>query len=742
MSYRRVARWALLVAATLVVSPGIGPSAARAQEEEEGWVGPEGDQSDDPPEGDEAAGEGEPAPPPPPPDRPRPEQVSPRPASAPERPIPAPALPAASPGAAAERGTGEPASGGPRPTPAGGDSTQKNGGGRPAGHSGGGAGAISAAAPAINVRAVATEAELGRHLEARASYLRSSDAANAEIELGALLEARQSLGVRNVVVASALLMHESAGARERGELPRAIQLAETAARLSPDLAATHWLRARLYFQRSWTEIDLVVGALGDVVSAKLRRFRNVVALLSNVSGGLALSILATILAFTVIQVFKHVRYPAYDLARVLPRSFGPAEGVMVLLIGIASPLMFGLGLACAVVLALASVHAYQASRERLASVLAMVWLAAFPGIIYLAAPLVVFHGSIVDSMETAMSEAFAGEAEQKLEQFTRTTGRGDLESALVLAHRYRMRGDVQSAEAEYRRVLSVQPGNVIARNNLGTLLYLLGREDAAMATFQSVSHGAERAEPLLNMASMLLDQTRFEEANKLIERARKIDPTLTERYTRFDASVSTADKLLYAELGQETLWARLFEVEEERRVLVTQELWSAFGGEMPPLFMPLFVLAAGLIARLLSRRAEELRLSMACPKCGVPARRDAPSTYCDQCQSVFLKTIAVEPMLRIAKEEDVRGYQRRRRWIERGLSVVAGAGHMFGGRPIAGGILFFLLALAVGAIRFAEGIVVHPWAIGVDPSAQTFQMGAAAVLAAIFVVISVRSSFK
>lgn len=587
-----------------------------------------------------------------------------------------------------------------------------------------------------------TEMALKEHLEARARYLRAGDTVNAEVELGLLIESRVLVGARNVIVASASLMHEADVARKEGHLEQAIQLAEHAATLSPDLSSVHWLRARLYFEQDWSQGARIGAALVALTKTKLERFRNTVTFASNVLLGWSLAVFATMVLFTLIQVFKYVRYPAHDVARLLPSWFGAGEGVLLFAIALVGPLVLGLGLPVTVVLAVATIYAYQTVRERAVSIAIFVLLAAAPGALYLFAPFVTFHGSIVDAMETVMSEAFASDAETQLANYLRTTGKSDLEGAQLLAHRYRMRGDLAAAEIEYRRALAAQPANSALRNNLGTLLYLLGREEAALGTFQAAAAANDRAEPMLNLASMLLDQSRFDEAKATIERARNVDPALAARYTGTESGRPTVEKLLYAELGQSVLWERLFEVDSDARMDVATALWRRIGGATPPIAMPVVVFVAAALAMLLARRAERLALSTGCPKCGVPAKRDAPATYCDQCQSIFLKAVAVEPMLRIAKEEDVRSFQRRRRWTERLLSLVAGAGHMFSGSPIAGAFFALFLAGALASMRFPEGFLVHPWSVGFDPSAGTFQLGVAAVLAGILVLASVRSSLK
>src|SRR5262249_21716084 len=158
----------------------------------------------------------------------------------------------------------------------------------------------------------------------------------------------------------------------------------------------------------------------------------------------------TILIVTLIQTFKYLRYAAHDLVRVLPSWFGSGEGAMILVIAMATPLVFGFGGAISLVLALGIVYAYQTPEERTVSKWAMGILAVAPGLVFLAAPLVTFHGSVTDAIDSAATEAFAADAEARLVDHMKGAGRNDIQGSLVLARRHRMRGDLAGAEAEYR----------------------------------------------------------------------------------------------------------------------------------------------------------------------------------------------------------------------------------------------------------------------------------------------------
>jgi Tfp pilus assembly protein PilF len=582
---------------------------------------------------------------------------------------------------------------------------------------------------------VPTEADLIRHIEKRAELVRLGDRAGADVELAYLHDTRRKLGSGNVIVASAALINEARLAMEAQEHERAIELVEAAAELSPDLVSAHWMRARVYFQIDWTQISAISRALSDLVAAQLWQFRNLLSLVSRFLMLFGLAVLGTFVAFVVLQAIKYLRYPAHDFASLWPGFMGTGEMVLVLLILLSLPLVLGLGigLACAVTLAL--VYAYQTRRERAVSTAIMVSFAIGPGLVYLAAPLVTFHGSITDAMATAVSEAFASDAEQRLRYYAEHEGKDDHETFMVLAHLKRRRGDLPGAEADYGQALASHPQSAFARNNLGTILYLMGRKEAAAAAFKQAAT-REIAEPYLNLASISAEAGEFDTAKNYLEQARAIDSELTDRYTRLDSSVHTSERLLEARFDQGILWRRLFDADAAQSAEVTEQVWRSVTGWLPPAISSIVMAALLALGLALLKRAD--RLSAPCPKCGIPADRGSPARYCGQCNSVFLTAVAVEPSLRRRKEFEVRRFQVRRRWVERALTLFAGSPQVYSGQPVAGMFLMFFFLLLVGNMFMADYLSVHPWSVWVDSSAAFVWSVACGGLAVVLVLISIR----
>jgi len=160
---------------------------------------------------------------------------------------------------------------------------------------------------------------------------------------------------------------------------------------------------------------------------------------------------------------------------------------------------------------------------------------------------------------------------------------------------------------------------------------------------------------------------------------------------------------------------------------------------MPPRAFGGVAFVALVVGAWLSRRRH--RLSVPCSKCGRPAHGDATTPFCEQCVSVFVSGIAVEPRQRANKEVEVRKYQRRRRLVERLLSVT-GLGLAVGDRPLEAIGLGFVVAASVGAIVSFPLLGVSSWAQPVGNEAHSVAVGVFVTAALVAAGVAVHRSWE
>jgi tetratricopeptide (TPR) repeat protein len=571
--------------------------------------------------------------------------------------------------------------------------------------------------PVAGSALLAGQEEILERLEARASYLRKGDLAAADVELGHLIELRESLGPTNMPLASSTLVERAEAALRLGDVRHAMIDADAAARLSPDLPAAHWMRVRVAWALGENRLPMTLDALRRAVGAEVGSFSSQVALLLNLVtvGFVAFGLF--VVGLVIATVVRYLRVAGTDFARGLPEALRERAGVLGLLTVLVLPLTLGLGVLTALTIVLVLVMPYLSLRERVPMTLVLLGVASLPWGIERAATLLVYPGSIVEALVVAESEAFAPEAERRLSALAQAS-RPDYDAAFLLAMRARVRGELEVAERAYQQALVAKPGDAAATNNLGTLAYLQRRRDEALDLFRRASGAARSAEPYLNVASLLLEQGRFDEARAAVAQAAKFDRALTVGFN--DAEGGTAQRLLDLPYDDSQLWTRLAVVEPEVQTAIMEDLWSRFAGPIPPTAFSFGVLLALLAGWGLALRRPQW-FSAPCARCGAAADRTRVEGCCSQCISIYLSAAQVDAAMRLAKERSVRRRALVSTWLERLLVPFVGLGAWVGGRPIEALLLWVPFTIVLGGWIVATKLRVAAWGLpGPPTSVPTF----------------------
>jgi tetratricopeptide (TPR) repeat protein len=593
--------------------------------------------------------------------------------------------------------------------------------------------------PTPEADSLVTESAVRDALQRRAAALQRADFEAADLALQELIETRRTLGIRNIVVAGSWLIREARQAVTAGQTERAVELAQSAARLAPDLPAAHWMLMRSWLAHDPTRVVQITGAASAMMGTWMFSFRNSVTFWAWAGLVLVLTLAFVTLAYAAAQLAKYLRYPAHDLSRRLPGVLGTGELTLVLLVLVAVPMALGFGVWVSVGLALCLVVPYQSTRERWLSAVFGLGLALAPAIIGGAAPFVLFHGSNTDVLASALQETMSSNVRDRLHNLS-DDGAEDarLVRALVQAHRARQRGDVEEARQQYGQVLAMDPTDHRSRNNLAVLTFVAGEEEEARRAFEQAVQ-SDLVEPRLNLSLILADDGQFERADQLLMEARDLDPALTEAFTASDGSRSSAARLMEVPLPDTLLWRRLTQVDSGEREAVVDRLWRPLGGHTPVGWFPMLVVGLALVAAVALRRRQSL--STPCTRCGRPATRDPSAPLCEQCQSVFVSAVAVEPRMRADKEAEVRAYQRRRRFVERALSPF-GVGLLLGDRPLTGVVLTFAIAAMVVAVLTLPVLSHSAWHIYVGEEPRQWATYSMVALGLGAVALSMQRSWE
>ncbi len=203
----------------------------------------------------------------------------------------------------------------------------------------------------------------------------------------------------------------------------------------------------------------------------------------------------------------------------------------------------------------------------------------------------------------------------------------------------RGRGDLQAAEAGYRRVLTLSPGDDRAMNNLGNVLAMQGRTDEALALYRR----AGQAEPgnaaaAFNASQIYTQRFDYHAATEALSRASALNFEMVKTYQ----SQTTDDGVL--PLVDQWISPRAF-----WKALPPLRVSPASRGALPPAWRSHiecsgwgFSLAAVLLAALAVALGVRLNHSVplrTCSNCGVIvcrrcARRRREAALCPACADV------------------------------------------------------------------------------------------------------------
>ncbi len=108
---------------------------------------------------------------------------------------------------------------------------------------------------------------------------------------------------------------------------------------------------------------------------------------------------------------------------------------------------------------------------------------------------------------------------------------------------------------------------------------------------------------------------------------------------------------------------------------------------------------------------------------------------------MFVSLAVVGRELRERKEKQVRSYQRRWRWAERLVAMVAGAGHVMAGRPIVGAFWLFAFGFFVALAFVPSAWFPNAWDVFIDTSRSQLRFFVGLALAGLLSLWSVKKAF-
>jgi tetratricopeptide (TPR) repeat protein len=263
----------------------------------------------------------------------------------------------------------------------------------------------------------------------------------------------------------------------------------------------------------------------------------------------------------------------------------------------------------------------------------------------------------------------------------------------LLAGLYKNGRYFDEAFGEYKQALKLNPSIEEAQINVGNIFYTTGQHAEAIARYQKALDLNPRS--VLAFYNMHLAQSEsfnFKEAEASLRSAREIDG---ERVTELLAGASSRGNrppVIDAVLPMTSIWQAALEGGGAWRPTETATS-SAIGFRIllnPVSVVSFLALIACAVQILLSQGQAPARR---CIRCGRPFCHYCKSSregheYCSQCLHLFVLGDGLAPDAKRLKLYEVERHERRtrraRKWIS---TLLPGAAHVLGGKPMWGALL-------------------------------------------------------
>jgi len=141
-----------------------------------------------------------------------------------------------------------------------------------------------------------------------------------------------------------------------------------------------------------------------------------------------------------------------------------------------------------------------------------------------------------------------------------------------------------------------------------------------------------------------------------------------------------------------------------------------------------------------SYQRKRMGICIPCVKCGRPAIWNAADSHCEQCQTIFLQSLVVDPNKRRLKKQRVHSYQARMLIVERLLGFLPGMSDLFSDRPMRGIARVFIFSGLIVALLLISGFDWNLDELGLET--HHFWTGIIGFLSSGMVLLSVRRVWR
>lgn len=526
-------------------------------------------------------------------------------------------------------------------------------------------------------------------------------------DLDQLHQLKLDKGIRNLPILSLSLIRDAKRAREAGDPDRAVELADYAVRLSPDLPRPYYELAWALWKQSPLQPGRILPEILKGCQAAFRHYPTSLNLFYHFFYILFNAILMAFLIFGIVILWRHARLYFSDIRRNLTQEvsvlFVNGLKVFILLL----PFFLRLDLLWAILFWSVILWGYLGNRERQFVVVFLIVLVYLPFFLRTASSFLDGAASeIILEMHKANHENWERSTEDTLKAWA-LSKTDDPEVLFTLGLIEKKKTRYSQAEDFYRRAIDRDPNMSEAFSNLGNVYLAQKQIPAAIDAYQrAVDLRPEKGAYHYNLYRAYSQETFLSgKSDKAFEKARKLAPALVQYYSKIDSSNinrMVIDETLMAGM----LWNRFLNQFIGKEGLLFR-LFKAWFERIPsavPLLAPILFLA--LIIGM-SRYTRSKRFLTRCPMCGSGTHRfylSAENTpdqkfICFNCFRLFVQREKLHPKISQKKALQAAQFQKQDFLTGKILSYfLIGFGDLWRGHPLKG--LFFLSVFFVFVLRF------------------------------------------
>ncbi|MBN1208572.1 MAG: hypothetical protein JXB05_27175 [Myxococcaceae bacterium] len=539
-----------------------------------------------------------------------------------------------------------------------------------------------------------------------------------------LIKLRDEISASDFDAFSVSLVREAQARIAAGDLSGAVQLAEAAVELSPNLPYARFVLADAYARKSPGSVGSYIGELKTGFGTLTRDPRFWRPALGNLGAMALLAVLATAAAVVGVFFIRRVRYALHDFHHLFPRGTGRWQSLAVAVAALVMPLLLGVGVLPVLLVLFGAMALYLTMAERAVAAV----LLALAGLIPLAAGQLArstaFAGTVAEDVYVLERGGFTGD-DAAARVLTRHAAKEARFAELFALGRYQARrGQLEEAVTAFKAAAALRQNHALLLTNFGNVLLASGDHEGAMRLYAEASQADSRlAAAPYNLGQVHRLQARavtddkvggeLQRANEALSTAHRLDSSLVGREVPPDDRLLVNLLLLSPVLPQADLMSLADGRQAGRRVeaQLDRVLLGAQGTAARA-----YPLALALLFFLWGSARDRLQATKSCDKCGRPVcRRCDPELgrgafMCSQCTNVFARKGVVPEALRARKQEEV---QRHQTWMNRAAlalgALLSGAGHLFAGLPVRGALYSFLFLLSLAAVVLRDGVLRAPY---------------------------------